>query len=563
MAKFALSVGDTIFGGKKDENKPKNDKPIDQNLVENIQNKISSPIMSSNIRIITSAQTEPRAEIMLNEIESAFHQFENPIGNSLEFSRPAKNKLRKLFHNFSFRKFDPKTEVILNIKELSTLMHFSSSHIKSSEILKQSRATTAPAPQDITRDGVILGINKHRGNNTEVRIGGKDRMRHMYVIGQTGVGKTVLLKNMIIQDIKNGDGVCMIDPHGSDIDDVLGNIPEERYKDVIYFDPAYTKKPFALNMLEYDTNYPEQKTFVVDEMLSIFNKLFDMKTAGGPMFEQYFRQAVLLVIDHPESGNTLEDISRVLSDKKFRDMKLSVCKNESVVRFWRDVAEQAGGEASLQNIVPYITSKFDVFLTNNIMGPIVTQPKSSFDFKEVMDNKKILLVNLSKGRLGEINSSLIGLIIVGKLLMASLSRVDMPKEERNPFYLYIDEFQNVTTDSISAILSEARKYKLSLNIAHQFIKQLDEGIKDSVFGNVGSIVSFRVGQDDAEYLEKQFEPVFNANDIANIDNWNAYIKMLSGGKPTKPFNIATLPPVDPDPIKIQKLKELSYLKYGA
>ena len=562
VADVVLGVGNVIFGGDEKENDKQEDKIIDQSLVENIQEKIAHPIMSLNIRIVTSAKDEIRANTLLGEIESSFNQFENPIGNKFTFERPKGSKLKRLLHQFSFREYNQKYETPLNIKELSTLMHFSSSHIESSEILKQSRSTTAPAPKEISREGILLGINRHRGNETEIRIGEKDRLRHFYVIGQTGTGKTVLLKNMITQDILNGEGVCMIDPHGSDIDDVLGTIPEERYKDVIYFDPAYTERPFALNMLEYDTNHPEQKTFVVDEMLSIFNKLFDMKTAGGPMFEQYFRQAVLLVIDHPESGNTLADISRVLSDQKFRDMKLSVCKNENVVRFWRDVAEQAGGEASLQNIVPYITSKFDVFLTNEIMGPIVTQSESSFDFREIMDNKKILLVNLSKGRLGEINSSLIGLIIVGKLLMASLSRTGMDESKMNPFYLYIDEFQNVTTDSISTILSEARKYKLSLNIAHQFIKQLDEGIKDSVFGNVGSMVSFRVGQDDAEYLESQFSPVFSAKDISNIDNWNAYVKMLINGQPSKPFNISTIAPQQPNPETIQKLKELSYLKYG-
>jgi len=562
MMGMAVGLGDAVFGAKKKKDDDKKEINVDQSIVENIQNKIASPIMSSNIRVVVSAQDETRANVILNEIESSFNQFENPTGNKFSFEKVEGNKLKKFLHKFSFRKYEKTEELFLNIKELSTLVHFSSAHIESSEILKQSKSTTAPASNKMSSDGVLLGINNHRGSQVEVKMNERDRLRHLYVVGQTGTGKTTLLKNMIVQDILNGEGVCMIDPHGSDIEDILGNIPEERYKDVIYFDPAYIERPFALNMLEYDITKPEQKTFVVDEMLSIFNKLFDMKTAGGPMFEQYFRQAVLLVIDHPESGNTLADISRVLSDKKFRDMKLSMCKNKNVVRFWKDVAEQAGGEASLQNIVPYITSKFDVFLSNEIMGPIVTQPKSSFDFREIMDNKKILLVNLSKGRLGEINSNLIGLIIVGKLLMASLSRVELEEDQRNPFYLYIDEFQNVTTDSISTILSEARKYKLSLNIAHQFIKQLDEGIRDSVFGNVGSIISFRVGQDDAEYLENQLSPVFDANDIANIDNRNAYVKMLINGQPSKPFNISTTAPKKGNPDTIQKLKELSYLRYG-
>ena len=370
------------------------------------------------------------------------------------------------------------------------------------------------------------------------------------------------MKNMIAEDIRNGEGVCLIDPHGSDIDDVLSVVPQSRYEDVIYFDPGNTERPMALNMLEYDLRFSEQKTFVVNEMLSIFNKLFDMKTAGGPMFEQYFRNAVLLVMEDPESGNTLLDVSRVLADKSFRDLKLSHCKNPIVIQFWQEVAAKAGGEASLQNIVPYITSKFDVFLSNDIMRPIIAQEKSSFNFRRIMDEKRILLVNLAKGRLGEINSNLLGLILVGKILMAALSRVDSFGKEFPPFYLYIDEFQNITTTSISTILSEARKYKLALNIAHQFIAQLEEEIKDSVFGNVGSIAAFRVGAEDAEYLEKQFAPVFTAKDLMNIDNRNCYVKMLSHGKPIKPFNIETLPQQIGNREIVSKLKELSRIKYG-
>ncbi len=318
----------------------------------------------------------------------------------------------------------------------------------------------------------------------------------------------------------------------------------------------------ALNMLEYDRRYPEQKTFVVNEMMSIFNKLFDMKTAGGPMFEQYFRNAVMLVIEDPDTGSTLLDVSRVLADKAYRQLKISRCKNPIVVQFWKEIAEKAGGEASLSNIVPYITSKFDIFLSNEIMRPIVSQEESSFNFREIMDNKKILLVNLAKGRLGDINANLIGLILVGKILMASLSRADSLHLNPPPFYLYIDEFQNVTTDSIATILSEARKYKLSLNVAHQYIAQLDEKIRDAVFGNIGSIACYRIGADDAEFMEKQFSPEFTAKDIMNIENRHAYLKMLVNGKPVKPFDIRAMPPPQGNKSIVDKLKELSYLKFG-
>ena len=366
---------------------------------------------------------------------------------------------------------------------------------------------------------------------------------------------------MAIQDIKNGEGVCFIDPHGSDVDAVLACVPPERYQDVIYFDPAYTERPMALNMLEFDPTRPDQKTFVVNELFSIFKKLFSSDTMG-PAFEQYFRNSAGLVMEHPESGCTLVDVSRVLSDKRYRDLKLAHCKNPLIAQFWAN-AERTSGEQGLANYVQYVTNKFDVFLSNDIMRPVVAQEKSSFNFRDIMDRKKILLVNLSKGRLGDLNANLIGLILVGKILMAALSRTDLVgREEFPPFYLYIDEFQNITTDSISTILSEARKYKLSLTIAHQFIKQIEENIRDAVFGNVGSMAVFRVGAEDAEFLVKQFEPVFTTKDIMNIDNLNAYLKILSQGKPVRPFSIHEPFPPQGNVDVADKLKQLSYLTYG-
>lgn len=535
---------------------------VDQISVDQIKLKMTSPIMAINLRLISSAQDETTASQILSDIEASFNQFENTHGNKIKFNRVRTKEQKNLFYDFSFRLFDESDQMLVNLKELASIIHFPATVIKSAPHLKTAKAGSAPAPLELAREGILLGLNRDRGVETKVFMTPDDRLRHFYVIGQTGTGKTTLLKNMIAQDIANGEGVCMIDPHGSDIQDVLALIPKHRYEDVIYFDPSHTDRPMALNMLEYDRRYPEQKTFVVNEMLSIFNKLFDMKVAGGPMFEQYFRNAVLLVMEDPESGNTLLDVSRVLANKKFRELKLSKCKNPIVVQFWKEVAEKAGGEASLANIVPYITSKFDVFLSNDIMRPIIAQEKSSINFREIMDKKKILLVNLSKGRLGDINANLIGLIIVGKILMSALSRVDSIGKDLPPFYLYIDEFQNVTTDSISTILSEARKYKLSLSIAHQFIAQLEEGIRDSVFGNVGSIATFRVGAEDAEYLEKQFSPVFTAKDIMSIDNRNAYLKMLANGRPVKPFNIETLPPPQGNRDVVESVKQLSYLKYG-
>jgi len=561
------SFAKEIFGKSKKKNKDDNTPPIvDQIAVDQITNKISSPIVDVNLRIVASAGTQERAEAILSDIEAVFNQFEESQGNGLLFKHLKKANLKALLRDFSYRRFIDDQIIPLNLKEITTIYHFPSSGISSSRELKQSKAGTAPAPLDMSENGVLLGINKFRNSETEVHITREDRLRHFYTIGQTGTGKSTLLKNMAVQDIINGDGVCVIDPHGVDINDILGAVPEHRMKDVIYFDPGYTERPMALNMLEYDERFPEQKTFVVNEMFSIFQKLYgDTPESMGPMFEQYFRNATLLVIEDPASGNTLLDVSRVLVDEEFRNMKLSKCGNPIVVQFWREIAEKAGGESSLANIVPYITNKFDVFLANDIMRPIIGQSKSSFNFREIMDGKKILLVNLAKGRLGDINAHLIGLILVGKILMAALSRVDdiqQGGQNAPDFYLHLDEFQNITTDSISTILSEARKYKLGLSIAHQFIAQLDDKIKNAVFGNVGSVCAFRVGADDAEYLKNQFEPVFTANDLMNIDNRNAYLKMLVNGRPVKPFSIETLPPAQSNKEVAENLKQLSHLTYG-
>ncbi|MBI4692027.1 MAG: type IV secretion system DNA-binding domain-containing protein [Candidatus Terrybacteria bacterium] len=550
-----------IFGYS--EPKKEEQKPIDEELVKLLEAKASAMMAQVNLRLLASSENKEKTESILTELESAFSQFEEAQGNGFKFIKPKAKKLKELFYNFSFRIPDAKNTIVLNTAELASVFHFPLGVAAgAAPQLKYVKTKEAPPPLNLALRGLLLGQNVYRGEDSKVYMTESDRRRHFYIIGQTGTGKSVLLKNMIVQDIEAGKGVCFIDPHGSDLQEILSRIPASRADDVIYFNPADTARPMGLNMLEYDVRYPEQKTFIVNELLGIFNKLFDMKTAGGPMFEQYFRNSTLLVMEDPESGNTLFEVARVLADKPFREHKLSRCNNPIVKSFWKEVAEKAGGEASLQNMVPYITSKFDNFLANDIMRLVISQEKSSFNFRQVMDEGKILLVNLSKGRLGDLNANLLGLIIVGKLLMASLSRVDVAEEQRKDFYLYIDEFQNVTTDSIATILSEARKYKLDLTIAHQFIGQLAEEIKKAVFGNVGSMAAFRVGAEDAEFLEKQFEPVFNAYDLINIDNYNAYLKILIDGQVSRPFSIQTLPFQKGDLSVAEKITELSSLKYG-
>lgn len=532
--------------------------------LEMLEEKLAAPFLKVNARLVASAATTARAHQILTSAESAFNQYTRAQGNGIHFLRAQKGDLDRLFHNYTFRQYDNDHYLVLNTNELATIFHFPMTVTrKEAPQLKAVQATNAPAPADLPGDGTLLGINRYRGEAHEIRMTKADRLRHLYVIGQTGTGKTTLLKNMVIDDIKAGHGVCFIDPHGSDVQDILANIPKDRIDDVIYFDPSFTPRPFALNMLEYDESHPEQKIFVVNELLSIFRKLYSaVPESMGPAFEQYFRNATMLVMEDPETGNTLLEIPRVLADANFRNLKLSRCKNPIVVQFWRDIAAKSTGEASLANMVPYITNKFDIFLSNDVMRPIIAQEKSSFNFRDVMDNKKILLVNLAKGKLGDINANLIGLVLVGKILMAALSRVDSFGKPLPDFYLYIDEFQNITTDSISSILSEARKYGLSLTVAHQFIGQLDEAIKNSVFGNVGSMAVFRVGADDAKTLEPQFAPVFTASDFIKIENRNAYLKMLINGRPVSPFNIETLPPPQGHPEIVEQIKNLSYLRFG-
>lgn len=539
-------------------NKSKSYKEDDYNRL--IGEKLSSTILDTNIRVFASADNYERAKFILNDIKSAFSQYTEVAGNSIDWIDQNGDDFLTTSKNYIFRMWNSDESIPLNFSELATLWHLPN-YVKDLNQVRVSRMSKAPAPIDMAEDGVIIGVNDFKGFTKEIHFDKEDRMRHFYAIGQTGTGKTSILKSMIVQDIKNGDGCCFIDPHGSDIEDILANIPPERFDDVIYFDPSNLSRPMGLNMLEYDINRPEQKTLIVNELLGIFNKLYDMKSSGGPAFEQYFRNCALLVMDDPDSGNTLMEIARVLQDSDFRKMKLSKSHNQLVKQFFKS-AEATSGEQGFENYVPYITNKFDNFLQNDFMRPIIAQEKSAFDIGQIMNEKKIFLVNLSKGRLGDLNSSLIGLILVGKFQQAALARVDIAKENRNDFYLYIDEFQNVTTPAISSILSEARKYRLSLNMAHQYIKQLPEDIKDAVFGNVGSMATFRVSSDDAKYLESQFNPPFTSSDIMKIENLNFYIKMLSKSVPQKPFSAKLIFAPRGNPEQIEDLKNISYIKYG-
>ncbi len=537
--------------------------PVEQAQIAAISQKSKEPLFDVNIRILTSAPTEERSIEILRQIQSSFDQFNSPTLNQIKFRKLSGKKLTRLYYRFSFRIFSEKEIILLSSGELASIFHFPSSSLITPSI-KWLKTRQASPPPNLPNNGTIIGKNIFRGEERIVSILQDDRRRHFYIIGQTGTGKSVLLQEMIRQDIESGGGVALIDPHGDIAEKVLELIPQTRIKDVIYFNPSDFEKPLGLNMLEYDLKYPEAKTFVVNELLEIFEKLYNLKTHGfgGPIFEQYMRNALLLVMEDPDSGNTLIEIPRVLADVNFRKYKLSKCQNMVVKNFWELEAEKAGGEASLANMVPYITSKMNVFIANDLMRPIIAQQQSSFNFREIMDQQKILIINLSKGKLGDINSYLLGMIIVGKILLAAFSRADIPEDQRRDFNLYIDEFHNVTTTTITAALAEARKYHLSLTFGHQFIGQLDEDTRKAIFGNVGSMLAFRVGSEDAKYLITGFEPVFDENDLVNLDNYNAALRLLIKGATTTPFNIVTMPPKKGDEEIARLVKEYSRIQYG-
>ncbi len=541
------------------EKKEKAEKVINDEAIKTLESKISKPLLLVNLRVLVSASSQYQADAILESISGSFSQFSAPLRNELKIVKP--RNLRGLIYQFSFREFSESQSMTLNTEELSSLFHLPASSTGIPRI-KWLKAKDAPAPANLPTKGTIIGESVFRAERKPVYITEEDRHRHVYIIGQTGTGKSTLMTNMVVDDIENNKGIAIIDPHGDLIERILELTPKKRMEDVVVFDPADRLRPLGINMLEYDFSRPEEKTFIVNEMQSIFNKLFPPETMG-PMFEQYMRNALLLLMeDASNESATLMEVARVFTDIDFRQRKLARIYNPAVIDFWQEEAVKAGGEAALANMTPYITSKFNNFTSNDYMRPLIGQPKSAFNFRQIMDEGKILLVNLSKGKIGDINANLLGMVITGKILMAALSRVDLPQEKRRDFNLYIDEFQNFTTDSIATILSEARKYALNLTMAHQFIAQLTEKIRDAVFGNVGSIISFRVGAQDAEFLVKQFEPVFSENDLVNIDNFNAYVKILINGETSKPFNILTLPPERGDREMAEKIKEFSRSKYG-
>lgn len=402
----------------------------------------------------------------------------------------------------------------------------------------------------VYKDGVIMGWNEYRNVKKPIYFMRKDRGRHHYIIGKSGGGKSVFVGYMARQDLWNGDGLCVIDPHGDLVEDIISFTPKERAKDMIVFDPSDYERPMGLNMLEIISTDPAMRAVEKDraalDATSIFIKIFN-EEVFGPRIQHYFRNGCLTLMDDEDEGGTLIDVPRLFVDDAFMKYKVSKVKNPVVKAFW-DHEYASTGDREKQEMIPYFSSKFGPFITNTTIRNIIGQPKSAFNLRRVMDDQKVLMVNLSKGMIGDLNAQLLGLIFVSKINMAAMSRADTPEEARKDFYLYVDEFQNFATDTFGEILSEARKYHLALIMAHQFIAQIGgskskdgkPSIKDAVFGNAGTIMSFKVGAEDAEYLEKEYAPLLSQQDIIGIANFTTYCKLNIDNATTRPFDMKTI-----------------------
>lgn len=548
-----------IAGSSKVDKDAKKERKVDDAVIEAVRTKIKKPAFSVNVRLVGVAKTKSRAREVLHSLESGFSQFSSGMNGFNIIEVKGKRKMKRFTYDFAFRNFQGNMASILNSEELASIYHFPLSHMESPYI-KWVKTKEAPPPSELPKEGeVFIGEAVYRGDNKPVYVATlNDRRRHFYVIGQTGTGKTSLLRDMIRQDIENGKGVGVIDPHGDLVEDTLANIPKERIDDVILFEPSDLARPCGLNMLEW--NEPEQKDLAIAEMIMIFTSLFPPEFIG-PYFEQYMRNAMLALMGDKSSPGTLVEIPRMFTDDQFMEKKLEKVTDPLVRNFWLRQWKQTVGQTR-SDMLGYVTSKIGRFIENEMMRNIIGQSKSGFDLSEVMDNKKIFLANLSKGLTGEINSSLLGLILVSKMQMAALRRARMPEEQRQDFYLYIDEFQNFTTNSIATILSEARKYRLCLILAHQYMPQLKDEIKNAVIGNVGAIASYRIGVSDAEFLENQFKPEFSKFDLGNIDNFQYIVKMLINNKVASPFKVKAPVPVPGRAEMAEMARKISRLKYG-
>ncbi len=536
--------------------------PMEEEMVKNIEEKMSHGGLQITMRLVSSANSSDKARLNLENILNAYSQYNiYRYGNS--FSAAIPRHQNKLISASIYRSMRETHSLVLSTEEMCSLWHMPIASTETPHI-NWLGARKAPPPTNMPTQGIILGRSVYRGRETVVKMTRSDRRRHLYVIGKSGSGKSVFIQNLAVQDVQNGEGVCVIDPHGDFVEYVLQHVPKERADDVIYFNPSDIERPIGLNMLEVHSE--EQKDFATQEMISIFYKMVTDPSMIGPMFEHNMRNVMLTLMADLENPGSIAEIPRMFTDDSFVKKWTKKLRDPVVKAYWeKEMAKTSDFHKS--EMLGYLISKVGRFVENEMVRNIIGQTHSGFNFREIMDKKKILLVNLAKGLVGEINANLMGMIIVSKLQMTALERASMPEEERHDFYLYIDEFQNFITDSIATILSEARKYRLELIIAHQYMKQLEDNkgkttVRDAVLGNAGSLVSFRIGPEDAEVLSKEFAPVFGAYDLLNVEQYTAYSKLLIDNTAAKPFNMLTYPPTPGNKELAAAIKELSRLKYG-
>lgn len=546
---------------KKEDGNKKELSSLEQSVLDAIDDKTRHAGFEVAIRIIASSNISQRAQTVLNNIIASFSLFDAPGRNGFAYT-PAKD-MTAFVSEYILRFFPHhKKRNVLNAVEMATLFHFPDQNNIPTSQLERQESKQVDGPRNVPDEGLLLGYNVFRGVKKPIRLSLKDRQRHLYVVGQTGTGKSVFLENLALQDMMKGGGFAFVDPHGDTVETLLSMVPKERTEDVIYFSPADMDYPMGLNLFEFDK--PDQKDFLIQEALNMLYKLYDPQHQGimGPRYEHIFRNAALAIMADP-NGGTFVDLPKLFVDPQFLKQKLQHVTDVNVLDFWQKEfpASQRSNESG--EVTSWFVSKFGAFRSNEMMRNIIGQTKSSLNLREIMDNKKILLVNLSKGRTGDLNSKLLGMIFVMKFQAAAMSRSDVPEDQRVDFGLYVDEFQNFSTDSFATIMSEARKFHLNLIVANQFTTQLTDEIRDAVFGNIGTIIGFRIGQNDVEALGRYFQPVFSGDDLLRVPNHNTIVRTLIGGVPTQPFSMATLPPLgSPNPQLAGALKQLSAAKYG-
>lgn len=534
---------------------------VEQAKVDAIQEKIRYPGYEVMIRVVVSSNTAARSQVLLKNIVAAFALFDSPSFNGFKFNL-IKN-VDELATAFIFRFFpQANSRDILNSVELATLFHLPDQNSIPTSQVKRQMSKQVDGPTEVMETGLLLGYNEFRGVRKPIRLADKDRRRHIHIIGQTGVGKSVLQENLAYQDMLAGRGFALVDPHGDLAEALLAKVPRDRVEDIVYFDPGDMSNPIGLNMFEFD--HPDQKDFLVQEAINMLYGLYDPGHTGivGPRLEHIFRNCALLLMADP-AGGTFVDVPKLLVDEQFRNAKLKYVTDRQVLDFWTKEfpASQRSNEAG--DLISWVISKFGPFISNDAMRNIIGQTKSGFNFPEIMNNNKILLVNLSKGKMGDLNSKLLGIIFVMKFQAAAMARANIPEHERKDFTLYVDEFQNFATDSFETILSEARKYRLSLVLANQFMTQLKEELREAILGNVGTTITGRIGTTDAEIMVKRYTPVFTAEDLTKLPNFESVCVAQINGTPSAPFSMAWIPPMgEPNQQLSGALKKLSAAKYG-